>query len=753
MSLDDMFYCTGIQSNRISLCVFKICQFEYLIRHSAIHTANIDFFTRPCVSILYFVNKSKDFFINRVNILLNYRLHVVWILRYILIKRYSGFLSKDRIFVAQHGRRIFSLFCSQVSPAGSVPRFDLTSRIPVKLGCASAFIFRSLFLLVQKIHEIPHPHIAVGLLQLIAPCIKSLPFRRIFCNLFQCVPINLATGHIRQHGIQFHHITVEFWFFLLNPADLLLSLPCLADIRSSAGIEASLNLPIPASDRRAACKSLAVLNRVLNFMKHSITDSFRHIFQLITDIDIVKLSIILCIHSGRQALEHHADIPQIWICFKDFSILQQFSQCHIVRHIFRNSTAAIIYFEPPLSVHALEPTGLLPDSFIGHACFIQFFRFRKRLGICRFGIGTRKGVFALLGLFSIRLLSGLFLRHLLSKINIAVEFLIGDLSGAEHILCPGTYLHRVIPIGGFIILHSISIFLHRSLFLNAANRCLHRNGCCLRRCLLGAVLGLLQRLGIKVLHLRQICPFSCILISNRTEQIIDPSLDLLDQCPVLTCRFHDLLLIGQQILRHILRHNFLIDFLLTAERMAISGIQVCLLLSQLLQISAHRLDSFQHQARKFLVLLCELHAVGQLMADNLRHWISAFRIDVDHSVLEVTVLDTRFGPEVVVQLDIPARRFGQPVTKIPGFPFKVHRRISKLHACIGVDGFLLRRFLSSPVFYVRGTGADACRDTAGECGYDSCLSSFEQNFPVCLIPGIPIAGATGHCFGGLLPIA
>ena len=264
------------------------------------------------------------------------------------------------------------MLCGFAAPVGSVPGLDFTGGVEVQLHTAAAQILCGLLPLIQQIIHIPDLGIAILGFQFLSAGIILLPFDGILLDFLQGLPVDLASGQIRSHGIQFHHIPVELRLLLLDPAQLLFRFLCFPDVFRPSGIESGLDLPLPACGGSTAGKTLPVLNGVLDLMYQGILQSHRIVLQLIAQIDAVELGVVGAIDTVFQSLEHNRNVGQVWIGCIQFFMLHQLSQGHVVDDVIGNFHLTVIDFIPPLAVHAFVPAGLLADGFIVYTLPFQF---------------------------------------------------------------------------------------------------------------------------------------------------------------------------------------------------------------------------------------------------------------------------------------------------------------------------------------------------------------------------------------------
>ena len=131
---------------------------------------------------------------------------------------------------------------------------------------------------------------------------------------------------------------------------------------------------------------------------------------------------------------------------------------------------------------------------------------------------------------------------------------------------------------------------------------------------------------------------------------VDPPQNPLHQRPVRPGQFHDRLFVGQQLLLHKLCHDLLVCLDIILQRLVVPLIALPQLLPSLGDVNAFLLQLFHDDGFQLSIALCHLHAVRQLVGDNLRHRVLAPAVDVDRSRIRIIVpvhgsCRSRFLPE------------------------------------------------------------------------------------------------------------
>ena len=152
-----------------------------------------------------------------------------------------------------------------------------------------------------------------------------------------------------------------------------------------------------------------------------------------------------------------------------------------------------------------------------------------------------------------------------------------------------------------------------------------------------AALCLLQGALVIILCLRQERPLLRVAVAQLCQQLVDKLQDALSQRPVLLHHGADALLVGQQVLFHILRHDLRINGCVVRQVLAVPRIQFRLLLPHSLQVSSGLPDAVQYQLLQIAVASACLDAVCQFVADDLCHRVLAACVDIDFPVCWVVV--------------------------------------------------------------------------------------------------------------------
>ena len=282
--------------------------------------------------------------------------------------------------------------------------------------------------------------------------------------------------------------------------------------------------------------------------------------------------------------------------------------------------AAVVDLEPPLSVSPGVPPSLPEDGLHGHALALHLLGSVQGFQVRPPGVLPAEAVASQHG----DVLQALFLHD---GVQCLVELFIADPAGGIVLPQSADLLSDFLPASLPLLVslrrgrlrlrfrpcfllprrRLLPLFLRFSLPLRPLSgrrrlRCWGRRLLCalLLARLLGGP-GLFQRPCIGIPCGREEGPLLCAAVSQPCQDSVDPVQDPLPQGRILPGQVQDLLLVGEKVLFHILRHDLLVDHLLGCQRNAVCRIQCLLLLPKLLQISAGPLDAVKHQGREVLV--------------------------------------------------------------------------------------------------------------------------------------------------------
>ena len=122
-------------------------------------------------------------------------------------------------------------------------------------------------------------------------------------------------------------------------------------------------------------------------------------------------------------------------------------------------------------------------------------------------------------------------------------------------------------------------------------------------------LGLLQGPGIGVSRPLQKDPGLCVRVAQFCQDGVNPVPDSLCQRAVGLGQFLNRSLVGEQVLLHVLRHNFRVQ-ILGIQVYPVSLVQIGFLRPHLLQVAPRLLDALENQVLEILVSIRHFHAVG-----------------------------------------------------------------------------------------------------------------------------------------------
>ena len=510
-------------------------------------------------------------------------------------------VSKYRVLAAIVRRCLPALLRRQLPSLRSVPRLDLSRRVAVQVGRHPASVPRVAVDAVPQAVPVPYA-VAVLFLQLVSALVVAYPLRRVWLDLLPCVQVNLPARHLRCHGIQLFHSRNELRVALPHLLILFLQSCALAPFLRRPTVKSVFHSPVPVGGVCPAGKSFPVLDGVLRLMDEGVQQRLRSVLQVAAQLDAVKLPAVSAVLSVLQRVECHAQIRHIRIGFKQLRRIHQLSQRGVVGNIRRVGAQlhpAVVDLEAPLAVHAFVPARRLADALHVGSGLLHLLRFPQAFKVR--AVGVRPGIAVLQS------------AQPLLHVDLRVIHVV------ERRFC---ILFRDFPVC-HLPLQRVHVLRLRSGSL------LHVCG--------EAALRLLQGALVIILCLRQERPLLRVAVAQLCQQLVDKLQDAPSQRPVLLHHGADTLLVGQQILFHILRHDLRINGRVVRQVLAVPRIQFRLLLPHGLQVYAGLPDAVQYQLLQIAVASACLDAVRQFVADDLRHRVLATCVDIDFPVRWVVV--------------------------------------------------------------------------------------------------------------------